>query len=54
MNKTSVHIQLGEDRQNMVTALINAGYKVWVEEREAGPFPSYRTEYWVWWESEGE
>ena len=37
--ETKVKIQNGANRENMVIALANAGYKVWVEKEEQ---PSWR------------
>lgn len=49
----SVRINYYEDRNNVITALVNAGYKVWTEERKAeigGEYPMNKKDYWVCWE----
>jgi len=45
-NKIKLKIQNAEDRENMVLALTNAGYKTWVEVKEEDTL-TYEKEYFI-------
>ena len=49
VNREHVEVQIDnyDDRENVVMALVNAGYSVKVEERQVGKWPSEKEQYWV-------
>lgn len=47
MKQQKLKIKYPEDRDNVVTALVNSGYKVWVEEEIDCTGTAYKKIYWV-------